>query len=351
MAIRVRHAAAVCLSCTLGPTALGQSNVRPVAELALPSVTAMALAGAPSHASIGYPSRPPHSPDASTAEDELSELIPATGREEPRLAVEITARAQPDSELSNGSGELAIQRGGWKATLASELSAHTALGVQVGMEASFYDFGGPTILVPGTNDPLNDVYRTSLGASLYSQETGALGWFTGFDATFAGEDEARFADSCIAGGVAGVRYSNGPERCVSLGLAVLDQLEGSPWVFPYLGLDLKLRDGTRLSLEGSKVSLEQDLGERWNVSLSGSYELRQYRLNPEGPLPSGTFRDDQILLVLGLERRAPEGLGFELNIGGSVWQELAFEDAGGNRVGLGEVEPSAFVQLGLRFGF
>jgi hypothetical protein len=354
----MRRTAAVCLLCALAASAAGQSNVMPVADLAMPPVSALALARAPAPAA-GATARPGSSasveapPAPAPKEDELAELRPVRIPDEAtRLTIEVDGLFMKSSELSNGAGgEVALQRGSWKASLATELSEDTVLGLQLGAEASFYDFGGSTGLVPGADDPFNDLYRTSLGASLYSQSSASLGWFAGIDATLAGEDEADLGDAAILGGVAGLRYSDGDDRSVSLGIAVLEKLEGSPWVFPYLGLDVLLGEGTRLTFEGSRGSLSQDLGEKWRLNLDGSYELRQYRLNPDGPLPDGVFRDDQILVSLGIERHDPGGLGLELKVGGSVWQELDVRDSGGNPVGLSEVEPTAFVQLGLSLGF
>lgn len=318
-------------------TAPAQSTVRPLPRMATVPAATLALS--------------PRSFDARmlNAEPAPVDLIDISRepKAESYLELEMHGRLSAGVDFSESGGGFDLARGGWSATLGRAIGEDSAVTVQLETEASFYHFSGMTALVPGSNAPLNDVYRTSLGVSMYTGLAQPLGWFTGFEVGLGGEDEASLGDAMIVGGVSGVRYRANENLALTLGLASQSRLEGKTWVAPFLGFDWRIDDDLRLWAQGSQVELSCALNEHWSTALSAEYAWRQYRLNDENPLPGGVFRDEEIELAFELRRKSKSGVALQFQVGTVVWQELNFIDSSGDNVSETETEPSLFASFGL----
>lgn len=317
-------------------SALAQSNVRPVARVSAPlelGVSASLVRGA-------------YDPLAAHARLSAEALSPL---ERDVVDVQFFGRFQPSADIQGG-GELATQRGGWSASLARELDGRRILAVELKSEATFFDFGGDGQLVPGSDDPFNDLYRTSLGSTLYAPFSEKTSLFVGGEFTLAGEDTSDLGASLIVAAASGVRYKASRDLDLTLGVSASQRLEDDAWVIPFLGIDWRLAEEWRLFAEGERVRLAWEPNRRIEFSVHAAYEQRQYRLNDSNPLPRGVFRDEQIDLGAGVAWRPSDGVELRLGAGYTPWRELTFLDAEGNGSER-ELAKAPYGELALRLSF
>ncbi|HTF89203.1 MAG TPA: hypothetical protein VK843_12390 [Planctomycetota bacterium] len=315
--------------------ASAQSNVRPLPSAALPPMHSSA-ASAGSSSSAGF--------------DDLSGL-PRPGEARGFVEVEGVAWLDRPASLSDVGGEVSSQRGGWNAAIGRELSGASLLSLRIETEASFYKFSGASGLIPGSNAPFNDLYRTSVGASWLSSRGEGLAGFLGGAVSLGGEDSASLSDSFFGGALAGLRYQPRKDIAISVGLQAQSRLEDSAWVAPFLGLEIALTDDLRFALEVSRVSLEQRLSPAWSLRGEVNYESRQFRLNSDNPLPRGVFRDERIDAHGALVWRGSSGCEIELGAGTSLWREYSFLDSSGSLAREVESDPALSATLALRLVF
>lgn len=288
-------------------------------------------------------------PTATVASSYMEELEKAASAPRPRSFFD--ARAFGEASTSGGltgGGEVSSQRGGWQVLFGSRLDDERLAAFSVSTEASFYNLGGSNQLVPGNSKPFNDLYRASVSGIVRTPSDEGAGWFAGFELALGGEDEASPRDSLVAGGVGGVHYVASKDLSVDVGLAVLSRLEDDPWIWPFLGLKWQATD--RLSFEARGTSIEGRLAldEAWSLFGRAQYQLRQFRLNDDNPLPSGVFRDEEIRAGLGVSRRAGDGFEVELFGGVNLWRELSTLDRDGALQSELEVDPAPFVAFSLK---
>lgn len=323
----------------IGVPAFGQSNVRPVPVVGRAPATDgehldsrkaeeasyLVLGGSPSALDAGQ-----------TVEPEWL------------VALDLQGTFLPSADLENG-GERALQRGGWNATLTRDSGDRSAT-FYLDAEASFYDWSGSVPLVAGTTDPFNDLYLTRVGALASFEEDAALGWFTGMEITFSGEDDASIMEALSVGAVTGVRCRASEDLTLNVGLAVLTRLDDSAWLIPYLGFDLRLSPRVRLATEGAKLLFEAELSPDWTATLAAQYEFRQFRLNDGGALEGGAFQDDEIRATAELSWRFGAQAALSLEGGLVVWQESTFIPGDGAHEVEVESDPAPFAAVTLHFG-
>jgi hypothetical protein len=128
-------------------------------------------------------------------------------------------------------------------------------------------------------------------------------------------------------------------------------LEDSAWVLPYFGFDWRIGERLSLASDGAGVALHGSLSDELSCFLGARYELRQFRLNPDGALPDGVVHDDEIRLECGLAWRVGEHATLALEGGALLWQETAFLDDGGAKLGEVETDPAPFATVSLRLGY
>lgn len=321
----------------LGATASAQNAFRPLPEL--PTLAE-------------WPGRGP-SAALSPAEARFEELEQQAQGPRERTFVEVRALADVASgaNFDGSPGSLASQRGGWVATIGTELDGERLAALSVKTEAFFYNLGGANGLVPGNDEPFNDLYRATFAGVVRSAERGGPGWFSGFQVSLCGEDEADAGDSIVVGGASGLRYSASDTLEVELGVAALSRLEDDTWIWPYLGFRWRPTERLEFSAQGTQLEARVHLNDDWSVFGRAEYALQQFRLNDDNPLAAGVLRDEEIRAGLGVDYRAENGLGFQLLGGLNLWRELSTLDRDGGDVTERELETAPFVALALNLSF
>ncbi|MFT5151213.1 MAG: hypothetical protein ACI841_001199, partial [Planctomycetota bacterium] len=227
--------------------------------------------------------------------------------------------------LGEGSGELSTQRAGFDATLGF-VEADSEFAVHVFTEASFYDIGEPAGSLATIGDPFNDLYRTGLGIERIWGLDEDFAWQAGAELVFGGEDDVSPIDSAQLGGMLAVLYNTDEDAGLTLGIAVQSRLEDDPWIYPFLGFHWSASDSLSFVLEGPEGSATYEVTDNWDATLKARFDMRQYRLNENGPLTGGAFRDEEIRLTAGLDWRPKAGVEFSAEVGRVIWHELSFFD-------------------------
>lgn len=272
--------------------------------------------------------------------------------EGPRTFVDarVFLNASENSNLADG-GTFSAQRGGWSATIGRKLGDETLAALELSTEATFYNFGGNTTLVPGSTDPFNDLYRASLAGTIQTPIDAHTSYFAGIELALGGEDEADARESLSIGAAGGVRHRANEDFELTAGVAVLSRLEDDPWIWPWLGFEWRANEWFDVEAQGTEIEAHAALNDHWRVLGRAEYLIRQYRLNSDNPLPSGVFRDNDIRLGLGLERSGEDGFHVELLGGVSLWRELSTLDKNGAHVTETEADPALFVALSFGLSF
>jgi len=267
-------------------------------------------------------------------------------REERYVETRVYGDADSAADLTGG-GSVSMQHGGWAVMFGSRLAGEQLAAIEVDTEAFFYNLSGANGVVPGENEPFNDLYRTSISGVVRTPDSDEFGWFSGFELSLGGEDEAPTNESLSIGGLGGLRYSSAKSLDVELGIAAQSRLEDDPWFWPFLGLRWRASDSVSFEARGTAVEGRVALDRAWSVFARAEYELRQFRLNPDGPLAKGVFRDEVIRGGLGLSRRSKDGFGLELLAGMDLWREFNTFDRDGKQVSEIEADSAPFVALEL----
>ncbi|MBK7643643.1 MAG: hypothetical protein IPJ19_11460 [Planctomycetes bacterium] len=330
--------------CALSSLLAAQSPVKPLPAAAQPSAIALALVapqtfGAQDARSLRGPF------------DEVAHL-PLDG-DAAHFDLDTFFLGESRTSFQGAPGSVRTVRGGWDAHLGWRSGEASGLSLNLHTEATFYSFTDATGLAPGTGSdaPLNDVYETSLGSTLCVRAGERTTWFSSAAFTLAGEDNAALGDALTVCALSGVRYRVRDDVTLEGGIAALTLLGDDSWVVPFVGFDWRVGAGWRMAVSGPRVELAKDFGEHWTLAASAAYQMRQYRLNANNPLPSGVLRDQEI--DLGLELAWRPGQDTRLSIGAGMvgWRELQFLDHGGALQSETEADPAPFVALRLHFGF
>lgn len=328
----------VAAAAVLSSLASGQSSFRPLPRAALVS--------RPSEASLALPVQP-----GAAEVDSLPTL--RTGdraSSRPDVSLELFAHADRNGTFESGSSELETRRGGWRARI-EDTDKQRTIAVEGGVEGTFYQFSGAPPLGGLTTDPFNDLYRTWLGASYSSRPgVGKIGAFGGVEATFGGEDEVGSTAGLTIGGLAGLHYRAADNLTLSAGLAGTSRLEDEARVWPFLGFDWAMNEDWDLSILGPDIELGLRLGDRWRGFVEAAYDLRQYRLNDDGPARGAAFRDEAVRFGSGLEYSPSSTIQIRLDAGISLWRELSLHEQDGSSSEV-EIDPAPYVGIQLQFGF
>ncbi len=255
------------------------------------------------------------------------------------------------SSFEGELGQLTTQRGGWEVGIGEHKNRGLSFLVELGTEASFYDFGGGGSPVTGVNDPFNDVYDTHLAGRFLYRGAGRLEVYGGVQLGNAGEDAVGLDDSVYAGAAAALRYNANAEFALLIGVAGLSRFDDSPWILPYIGFDWRVSEDLRVKTEAAEIHADYSLCNDWTLGLEAVYDFRQYRLNESGPLSGGSFRDEEIRLGGSIAWEVREGVTFELSGGQILWRELVFHDGDAGELAETELNPPYYMGLGLKVSF
>ncbi len=254
-------------------------------------------------------------------------------------------------DLKGSPGTVSVARAGANLEFNARIDSQFRLGLSVDAEGSWYRFRGATALIPGTSQPFNDVYLVRLTPSAsyaFNQQWSVL---AGAIVEFAGEPGADLGDSFTAGGFGGVRVALAENFALTLGAAAKSSLEDDAIIYPLVGIEWQITPTVSFSTAGPGARLTAELTDSWAVFLQAGFQLREYRLDDDSPLPAGVARDARIPVTIGLTWQPAESVKVTLRGGVVVWQEFEIDNAAGLQISETNTKPAPFIGLSADFQF
>lgn len=170
----------------------------------------------------------------------------------------------------------------------------------------------------------------------------------------SGESGANFDETITGGVLAGFAYRFGDKLTLGPGIGFFSQLEESVTVIPILIINWNITE--TISLEtgrglgatlGPGLTLNYHPNKVWNFAIGGRYEKLRFRLDKDGPIPSGVGEDQSFPLFASCTYSLSPKTQISLVGGVELGGELIVEDDDGRSVKEESSDPGGF--LGLTF--
>lgn len=263
------------------------------------------------------------------------------------LGVTVSGTHMPEADFDELPGGVTTNR--VRATISARqpIDDKRRMIYALSHEASFYDFDGANL--GGVVDPFDDVFQTSLSASFQTQETEKWSWFLNAFARVGAEAGADFDEAAVYGGGAVVTFPAWEGLSLSVGGFVTTRLEDDPFFFPWFQIDWQVTDKLRIGQEGNGVGIGYLLSERVKTYGNFFFNVRQYRLADDSPLPGGVGRDDMFGFNAGLLYSATDHLRWNF-FGGFSFRELTLLDSTGGGV-QEELDPAPYFGVAATYSF
>lgn len=295
---------------------------------------------------------PANTPAGTPPENHTIELAPQKPSERP-ITFQLRGGGEYTfaSDIDNTPGDVSIARANFGFGVGIPIGERSRFLLDLDEEVSWYFFESASGLVPGTTDPFELALSTQFQPMFSSQVDDHWSWFVGGIVNFSGEADADIGDSATYGGFGGARYKFSDTFSLSFGLGAKSRLEDSALVIPLLGVEWKVSDRVTVSSEGTRVKITAQMNKQLAVTLSGGWELREYRLDDDNTLPDGVARDRRVPIGLSLDWKPSDNIQLSFGGGVVVWQEFRFDDRNGNRISETNTDPAAFVGISGKINF
>ncbi|MDX2167294.1 MAG: hypothetical protein SF182_09530 [Deltaproteobacteria bacterium] len=221
---------------------------------------------------------------------------------------------------------------------------------------SDYDFGG-------TGGSSNQPWGTILTLRLVSKLTYALDeqWGLTVGGVFIASPEsgADWGDSISGGGLLGVDFRPAKKFFISLGAAIITELEDDVTVAPSINMiwlpapDWAVRVGAVPAAGGSAAAGEvaYKVLEPLEIGLGLLFNQRRFRLDDSGIAPDGVGEENNLPLRLRLGWTITPNFSAHVFAGAALAGELQLDDRNGNLLAKSDYDPAPYVGLRLVGGF
>ncbi|MBX3401992.1 MAG: hypothetical protein KF699_01140 [Phycisphaeraceae bacterium] len=285
-----------------------------------------------------------------------SHAEPVITAEEARARPEIRFEIRPRishafrADFDDAAADVSVTRAGLSAGWSYAVNDRLRLGMSADFESSWYDFGNASML-PGGDAPLDSAASIRFGPNIFYAISQQWSVFAGAGPEFSGAYGADVGDSFTFGGYVGARYAFSENFALSFGVQGRTRLEEDARLLPLLGIEWQITDDVRLTTEGPGVRLTVRLDEAWSFSIGAAWELREYRLEDDAPIPEGVLRDSRFVFGAGFDYTPSQWVTLSLFGGVVAWQEFRFDDRDGNELLEDNTDPTGFIGFSATFRF
>jgi hypothetical protein len=219
-----------------------------------------------------------------------------------------------------------------------------------------YDFGGGGF---SSGDPWGTILTLRLVTRLRYQLNEQWGVSGGGVFMFSPETGADWGDSFTGGGLVGVDFRHSKTLFVSLGVAVVSQIEDDARVTPSVILNWlpherwAVRVGAVPASGGAAAAAEvaYRVAQPLEIGLGLLSHQRRFRLDDSGPAPDGVGEDNNLLLRLRLGWDITPQISLAFLGGVALGGEVQLDDRNGNRINKQDYDPAPYIGLRLVGGF
>ena len=235
------------------------------------------------------------------------------------------------------------------------LDTHSML--RLGLSFDYEDWRFNDVPAFGGTQPWDEIYR--LGISLPYSYTTETGWRLTFSPTleYAGESGAELSDALEYGAlVSGARRFAG-NLTLGLGVGVYERIDRTS-AFPFLIVDWRITDRLRLTnplpagpAGPAGLELSYTLGSDWEFGIAAAFRSFRFRLDDQGPVPSGIGENSYVPLVARIGRQFSEELSLNFYAGAALAGNLRVEDRNGHGLYDQDRDPAGLIGLSLQGRF
>lgn len=205
------------------------------------------------------------------------------------------------------------------------------------------------------SEPWNNInnYRASVFAR-WGMDNG-WAYFAASSIRSYGESGVELDDALSASAFGGASYNFSDKLRIGPGLGVFGRIEDDPLIIPILIIDwnitekLSLGNGGGLAATtGPGLTLGYKISKHWNLSVSGRYENKRFRLDANGVAPNGVGEDDSIPVLGSISYVLYPGTQINGLVGMNLDGQLRLEDQNGTTMYDESYDSSMF--LGITIG-
>lgn len=305
-------------------------------------------------ASIDDPSTPPGQPA-----DDARAIQPVPG---PPQGVSFVLDADAAHSFSAGidgtDGSVSSTLVGARLTMRAPINRRLGLNVSVGGGALFYEFSGPSGLLPGDESPWETIEVASVGFGVSYALTRQWRTFGSFNISSAGETGTSFDETWTVGGTIALAYAFSDRLIVGAGVTMQTRLDDNIFVIGFPSIDWTIDEARkwRLVVGGARIGPSRAVGATISyapndkVTLIGGWAGLglggDFRLDDEGSAPGGIGRDRSFPFLFGIDYKPTPKVTLNAFAGIALFGELELLDSNGNRIAERDVDPQ--VTLGAR---
>ena len=256
----------------------------------------------------------------------------------------VTPIYRMDSDLESG-GE--ARYGGLLMSLGRSWSLDARSTLGFGLNFNQFDWRFDNPMGFGGVAPWDQVNHLGLSVP-FTYRTGG-GWTLGVSPTveYAGETGAELSDALEYGALLSMVKPIRDDLTLGFGFGVYDRIEETS-LFPVLIVNWRINERLRLSNPASAgptgpagLELSYALGSGWELGIAGAYRSNRFRLDQDGPFPSGVGEYRRVPVLARIGRRFSDALSLNLYAGVSLNSELRVENANGRGLYKEDLDPAA----------
>ena len=222
--------------------------------------------------------------------------------------------------------------------------------------ANEYDFDGGGF---STGTPWETILQMRLGTKLRYGLNEQWGIFGGGVFIFSPETEADWGQSFTGGGMVGADYRPSKNFFVSLGVAVISQIENDPRVTPIVGLNWlpyeqwTVRVGAVPASGGAAATAEvaYRIVRPVELGLGAVYNQRRFRLDGSGVARDGVGEDTSLPVRVRVGWNINQNISLQFLGGVALGGQLELDNSNGNRLRRQDYDPAPYLGVHLLGGF
>ncbi|HEY3276233.1 MAG TPA: DUF6268 family outer membrane beta-barrel protein [Syntrophorhabdaceae bacterium] len=251
------------------------------------------------------------------------------------VSMDVAPVFQPKTHVSGG-GDITVSRYSVAANVRIPLRERLHLGLGLSYEFDDYNFTRLTSFAVA--DPWNKIHRAGITGRFVYSVNPRWNLFFAPMGQFAGETGADAGKSLLYGGALGASYSSSKDFTIGFGAGAFYRLEETAF-FRSLIVNWNITDRLhlvnpfRLGPAGpAGIELGYSLDSNWEVALGGGYRSYRFRLDANGPVPSGIGQTTSAPVYLSLSRRFGKDIRLHAYGGAAFAGKIRVEDRAGNRI-------------------
>ena len=266
-----------------------------------------------------------------------------------RLEMDAGAVKQFETSIDSG-GDFDIDRYLVQVSAKRRVGEKGSAGLTLSYSENRYRFSGNTVF--GGLDPWGKVREARVAVPLRYRHNDTWTFYGVPSLRYSAESGASLSDSDKWGVLAGASYRFSDRLTIGPGVGVFSDIENGTDVSPILLIDWKITDTLSLTTgrdlvasRGPGLSLKWAPQEQWTFRLSGRREKTSFRLDKDGPTPSGLGRDKSIPLAFSATYKPRKAIHVHLLAGVDFAGNLRLEDSHGDRIADSDYDVAPFAGL------